>query len=124
MTRTVLLAMALTMGGWAGSVPAAAEAQLPAERVVGWVSDGHCGAKHMKTGGAACVRKCIAGAEHVNPEWKPGGMVFVTEDKQLWKVDNPDVLWGHESQQLDVLATRNAEKKSIKVEKIVEVLQQ
>ena len=37
--------------------------------------------------------------------------------------DNPDALWGHESEQLEVLATRNAEKKSIKVEKIVEVRQ-
>lgn len=123
MRRTVLLAMALTAAGWVSTAPTAAETPS-GERVVGWVSDGHCGAKHMKTGGAACVRKCIAGAEHVNPEWKPGGMVFVTEDKQLWKVDNPDALWGHESQQLDVLATRNAEKKSIKIEKIVEVLQQ
>jgi hypothetical protein len=92
-------------------------------RVVGWVSDGHCGAAHMKTGGAACVRKCIAGAEHVNPDWKPGGMVFVTEDKQLWKVDNPDALWGHESEQLEIEATRNTEKKSIKVAKVVRVLQ-
>jgi hypothetical protein len=94
-----------------------------AESVIGWVSDGHCGAKHMKTGGAACVRKCIAGAEHVNPAWKPGGMVFVTEDKELWRVDNPDALWGHESEQLEVLATRNTEKKSIKVQEIVKVMQ-
>lgn len=92
-------------------------------RVVGWVSDGHCGAAHMKTGGAACVRKCIAGAEHVNPEWKPGGMVFVTEDKQLWRVDNPDKLWGHESQQLEIQAAVNTEKKSLKVAKVVRVLQ-
>ena len=103
---------------------AAAETEAPkATEVVGWVSDGHCGAKHMRTGGAACVRKCIAGAVHVNPEYKPGGMVFVTEDKQLWKVDNPDALWGHESEQLAVLATRNEEKKSIKVQEIVRVLQ-
>jgi hypothetical protein len=123
MMKTTFLAVALTAAGWAHAADSAAEAKK-AERVVGWVSDGHCGAQHMKTGGAACVRKCIAGAEHVNPEWKPGGMVFVTEDKQLWKVDNPDALWGHESQQLEVLATRNAEKKSIKVEKIVAVRRQ
>jgi hypothetical protein len=122
MTRTTLLAIALTATGWAYAADTAPEAKK-AESVVGWVSDGHCGAQHMKTGGAACVRKCIAGAEHVNPEWKPGGMVFVTEDKQLWKVDNPDALWGHESEQLEVLGTRNPEKKSIKVEKIVEVRQ-
>jgi len=120
MTRTTLLAVAVAAAGWAQAADTPA-APGKSERVVGWVSDGHCGARHMKTGGAACVRKCIAGAEHVNPEWKPGGMVFVTEDKQLWKVDNPDALWGHESELLDVLATRNTEKKSIKVEKIVEV---
>jgi hypothetical protein len=125
MTRPILLAAALTAAGWAqaGDNPPDTKDTKEAERVVGWVSDGHCGARHMKTGGAACVRKCIAGAEHVNPEWKPGGMVFVTEDKQPWKVDNPDALWGHESEQLEVLATRDAEKKSIKVEKIVEVRQ-
>ncbi len=39
------------------------------------------------------------------------------------RFDNPDALWGHESEQLEVLATRDAEKKSIKVEKIVEVRQ-
>jgi hypothetical protein len=102
---------------------ASAGEQPKAALVVGWVSDGHCGTKHMKTGGAACVRKCIAGAVHVNPEWKPGGMVFVTEDKQLWKVDNPDALWGHESEQLEIEATQNAEKKSIKVARVVRVLQ-
>ena len=122
MTRTTLLAAALSAAAWVPAAYTSSEAQK-AERVVGWVSDGHCGAQHMKTGGAACVRKCIAGAEHVNPEWKPGGMVFVTEDKQLWKVDNPDALWGHESEQLEVLATRNAEQKSIKIEKIIKIRQ-
>ena len=122
MRRTILVAAAVAAVGWAHAGDNAPEAKK-AESVVGWVSDGHCGAKHMKTGGAACVRKCIAGAEHVNPEWKAGGMVFVTEDKQVWKVDNPDALWGHESEQLEVLATRNAEKKSMKVDKIVEVRQ-
>lgn len=87
--------------------------------MTGWVSDGHCTTKHMQAGGEACVRKCIAGAEHVNPEWKPGGMVFVTEDKQVWKVDNPDALWGHESQQVQVEAAVNVEKKSIKVVKLL-----
>jgi hypothetical protein len=123
MTKTTLLALALTAAGWSHAADTTPEAGK-GERVVGWVSDGHCGAQHMKTGGAACVRKCIAGAEHVKAEWKPGGMVFVTEDKQLWKVDNPDALWGHESEQVEVLATRDAEKKSIKVEKILEIRQQ
>lgn len=124
-TRAGLAALALlTIGFAVGAVAAADEpAAAKPETVIGWVSDGHCGAEHMKTGGAACVRKCIAGAEHVNPEWKPSGMVFVTEDKTLWRVDNPDALWGHESEQLEILATRNTEKKSIKVQQIVKVLQ-
>jgi hypothetical protein len=116
-----VLAMGLTTTGVRGADEPPGQPKV--ETVVGWVSDGHCGARHMKTGGAACVRKCIAGAEHVNPEWKPGGMVFVTEDKQLWRVDNPDALWGHESEQLEILASRNTEKKSIKVREIVKVLQ-
>lgn len=115
-----LLAFGLTNGSAPGQDT---PSEPKAEKVIGWVSDGHCGARHMKTGGAACVRKCIAGAEHVNPEWKPGGMVFVTEDKQIWRVDNADALWGHESEQLEILATRNTDKKSIKVQEIVSVLQ-
>jgi hypothetical protein len=55
---------------------------------------------------------------------EPGGMVFVTEDKRVWKVDNADALWGHESQQLDVLAAVDAEKGSLRVKEIVRVLQQ
>jgi len=110
---------------WLGTAVAGQTTSQAAKpiKVVGWVSDGHCGAQHMKTGGAACVRKCIAGAVHVNPEWKPGGMVFVTEDKQLWKVDNPDALWGHESRQLELLAAVDAEKKSLRVQKVVRILQ-
>lgn len=99
-----------------------AEAAKPS-KFVGWVSDGHCGAQHMKTGGAACVRKCIAGAVHVNPEWKPGGMVFVTEDKQLWRVDNLDALWGQESRQLELLATVDGERKSLRALKVLRILQ-
>lgn len=110
---------------WLGTAVAGQTTSQAAKptKVVGWVSDGHCGAQHMKTGGAACVRKCIAGAVHVNPEWKPGGMVFVTEDMQLWKVDNPDALWGHESRQLELLAALDAEKKSLRVQKLVRILQ-
>jgi hypothetical protein len=88
-------------------------------RMTGWVSDGHCTTEHMKEGGAACVRKCIAGATHVNPEWKPGGMVLVTEDKRVWKVDNADALWGFESRRVDVTATRNDKVGSVKIVKLL-----
>lgn len=124
MGKCVILAAfaAVRLGTIVAGQAGTGEAARPT-KVVGWVSDGHCGAQHMKTGGAACVRKCIAGAVHVNPEWKPGGMVFVTEDKQLWKVDNPDALWGHESRQLELLASVDAEKKSLRVQKVVRILQ-
>lgn len=88
-------------------------------RMVGWVSDGHCTVDHMKEGGAACVRKCIAGATHVNPEWTPGGMVFVTEDKKVWKVDNADALWGLESTRVEISAERNDKVGSVKVLKVL-----
>lgn len=84
-------------------------------RMTGWVSDGHCTTKHMKEGGAVCVRKCIAGATHVNPEWTPGGMVLVTEDKKVWKVDNPDALWGLESRRVEITAKRNDDAQSVTV---------
>ncbi|OLC80904.1 MAG: hypothetical protein AUH72_10790 [Acidobacteria bacterium 13_1_40CM_4_65_8] len=88
-------------------------------RMIGWVSDGHCTVDHMKEGGAACVRKCIAGATHVNPDWKPGGMVLVTEDKKVWKVDNADALWGLESRRVEITATRNDKVGSVKVMKVL-----
>jgi hypothetical protein len=88
-------------------------------RMIGWVSDGHCTTAHMKEGGAACVRKCIAGATHVNPEWKPGGMVFVTEDKTVWKVDNADALWGLESTRVEITAKRNDTVGSVTVVKVL-----
>jgi hypothetical protein len=97
---------------------AAADADDPA-RMIGWVSDGHCTVQHMKPGGAACVRKCIAGATHVNPEWKPGGMVFVTEDRKVWKVDNADALWGLESTRVEISAERNLKAGSVKVVKVL-----
>lgn len=125
MGKRVIVAAFAAAAWWATPVAGQARASEAAKptRVVGWVSDGHCGAQHMKTGGAACVRKCIAGAVHVNPEWKPGGMVLVTEDKQLWKVDNPDALWGHESRQLELLARVDDEKKSLRALKVVRILQ-
>jgi hypothetical protein len=93
--------------------------QIQSERLVGWVSDGHCTTKHMKEGGEACVRKCIAGAVHVNSDWTPSGMVFITEDKKIWKVDNPDALWGYESKRVAIDGSLDREKGSVRVAKLV-----
>jgi hypothetical protein len=73
----------------------------------------------MQEGGEACVRKCIAGAVHLNPEWTPGGMVFVTEDKKVWKVDNPDALWGYESKRVEIEGVLNTEKGSVRVARFI-----
>jgi hypothetical protein len=102
----------------AGSSPLAQQNTASA-RLTGWVSDGHCTTTHMKEGGEACVRKCIAGATHVNPDWKPGGMVFVTDDKKVWKVDNPDALWGYESRRVEIDANVNRERESVRVVKFI-----
>lgn len=113
MRSLLTLGIVIATGLWAGPGPAAQKTETT--RLVGWVSDGHCTTKHMKKGGEACVRKCIAGATHVNPDWKPGGMVFVTEDQKVWKVDNPDALWGHESQRVEIDADVNRDRESVKV---------
>jgi len=113
--KTILVA-ALALAASVTSWPAHADDTMG---MVGWVSDGHCTVDHMKEGGAACVRKCIAGATHVNPDWKPGGMVLVTDDKKVWKVDNADALWGLESQRVEINATRNDKVGSVKVLKVL-----
>jgi len=110
------LALLLTLVSTTGIAALAEEKPV---RLVGWVSDGHCTTQHMKEGGEMCVRKCIAGATHVNPEWKPGGMVFVTEDKKVWKVDNPDALWGYESKRVEIDGTTNTARGSVHVAKFV-----
>src|SRR5262245_41285690 len=114
MKPIIIVVVVVVLGCAAGVVRAA-----DTVRMTGWVSDGHCTVAHMKPGGEACVRKCIAGATHVNPEWTPGGMVFVTEDRKVWKVDNADALWGLESQLVTIEATRNDQASSVKVVRVV-----
>ena len=72
--------------------------------VAGWVSDESCGADHRKPGGEDCVRKCIKGAPHLNPEWTAQKMVFVTDDDtpRIWVVANPAGLTGHEGKHMKV----------------------
>lgn len=81
--------------------PAAREKQV---RVTGWVSDESCGAEHRNPGGEDCVRKCIKGAPHLNPEWTAQRMVFVTDDDapQVWVVTNPESLSGYEGKHMRV----------------------
>ena len=85
----------------AGVVVAKAEKQDV--RVTGWVSDESCGAEHRKPGGEDCVKMCIKGAPHLNPEWTAQRMVFVTDgEPALWVVENPEALEGYEGKHVRI----------------------
>ena len=73
------------------------------DHMLGWISDAACGARHTKPGGEGCVRKCIQGGEHINPEWKPQKMVLVSDaDSELWIIENPSALAGFEGKRVRV----------------------
>jgi hypothetical protein len=75
----------------------------------GWISDSSCGAKHVGSG-ASCVKKCIGGGA------KP---VFVDDaKKQVWSIDNPDAVTGHYGHHVAVVATANAEEKTVHIDKV------
>ncbi len=75
----------------------------------GWISDSMCGAKHMGTG-ADCVKKCIEGG------LKP---VFVDSSKQVWSIDNPDVVTSNfYGAHVTVTANEDAANKSMHIDSI------
>lgn len=77
----------------------------------GYISDSMCGAKHAGTG-AACAKKCIEGGE---------APVFVDEaQKQVWTIDNPDAVKDFYGVHVTVVATPNAEKKTVHIDSIAE----
>ena len=79
-------------------------------RSTGWISDSMCGAKHMGTG-ADCVKQCIKGG------MKP---VFVDTSKQVWNIDNPDVVTPKfYGAHVTITATEDPAHKSMHVESIV-----
>ena len=87
-----------------GTVLAATSAAQPRNEVLGWVSDESCGALHTSPGGADCVKKCIKGATHLNPDWTPQRMVLVVEPShEIWVVFNPSILAGYESRRVRVV---------------------
>jgi hypothetical protein len=78
-------------------------------KITGWISDSMCGAKHAG-GGAACVKKCIA-----------GGMapVFVDEAKKaVWTIDNPDAVKDFYGEHVTVTATTDGDKKSVHIDAV------
>jgi hypothetical protein len=90
-------------------------------QVSGWVSDEGCGAKHVKPGGADCIRKCLRGGASVgHPEWKPQRMVLVEDvEKSVWVVQNPEALKDHEGEHVKIAAVVNAAQKSLRVTQLL-----
>ncbi len=81
-------------------------------RINGWISDSMCGAKHAGSG-ADCVKKCIEGG--LAP-------VFVDEAKKtVWTIDNPDAVKGFYGDHVTVMATADADKKSVHIDSIADV---
>jgi hypothetical protein len=88
---------------------AAVSAQANAAKLVGYISDSMCGAKHVGTG-AACVKKCIE-----------GGMapVFVdVKSKSVWKIDNPDSVKDYYGAKVVINGTADDSAKSVHIDSV------
>jgi hypothetical protein len=103
MKRVALLAVCFGLTALAASA-------ADSTKINGWISDSMCGAKHAGSG-AACVKKCI-GEMGSAP-------VFVDETKkEVWKIDNPDAVKSFYGDHVTVMATADADKKSVHIESI------
>ena len=80
-------------------------------KVSGYVGDSMCGAKHNSSApDAACVKKCIDGGA------KP---VFVDDaKKEVYTIDDPDSVKGHEGHHVSVVAKVNDTDKTIHISKV------
>lgn len=79
--------------------------------ISGYISDSKCGAMHNGTApNAACVKKCVdAGA-------KP---VFVDDaKKEVYTIDDPDSVKGHEGHHVSVVGKVNDSDKTIHITKL------
>lgn len=84
--------------------------------VTGWVSDESCGALHTKPGGEDCIRKCIKGAVHLNPQWTAQRMVLVVDPaEEIWYVTKPETLKGYEGKHIRVLGKLDRETMEVEV---------
>ena len=92
------------------TVPALA-ADMNATKVSGYIGDSMCGAKHNASApNAACVNKCIGGGA------KP---VFVDDaKKEVYTIDDPDAVKGHEGHHVSVVAKVNDTAKTIHISKV------
>jgi hypothetical protein len=90
---------------------AIAASSAESNKINGWISDSMCGAKHAGSG-AACVKKCIKGG--MSP-------VFVDEaKKEVWTIDNPDAVKAFYGDHVTIMATADADKKSVHIDSIAE----
>jgi len=77
-------------------------------KVIGYISDSMCGAKHSGSG-AECVKKCISGG------MKP---VFVDDAKNVWTIDNPDAVKNFYGYKVTVTGKTDSSAKSVHVDAI------
>ncbi len=99
-------AMAIAMGGMAVMTAIPALASTSPKSMNGFISDSKCGATKM-VDAPECAKKCIA---------KGAKPVFVGENKEVWKIDNPDAVpVSDEGRNVKITATVNAGDKSIHV---------
>ncbi len=92
------------------TVGATAKAKSSSKGINGWVSDVSCGAKGMNSAHADCAKKCAD---------KGVALAIVTDKgKRVWKIENPDVVKGHEGHHVTVMGKTNASAKSINITNI------
>ena len=118
--------MKLRQGGLAVATMMLLAQPAPAGKRIslhGWVSDEACGTLHVQPGREDCVRKCRRGGAAIgHPEWTPQRLVLVGDaDKIVWIVENPESLNGREGRHVEVQATVNADKHSLRIESVVEI---
>jgi hypothetical protein len=84
---------------------------MAADTVNGYISDSMCGAKHNGSApDAACVKKCTGGGA------KP---VFVDDaKKEVYTIDDPDAVKGHEGHHVAVVAKMDDSAKTIHISKL------
>ena len=106
MKRTLALLVALF------GLTAAAAGAADSTKINGWISDSMCGAKHLGDN-PTCVKKCIK---------EMGSLpVFVDEGKKaVWKIDNPDAVKEFYGGHVTVVATADADKKSVHIDSIAQ----
>lgn len=80
-------------------------------KVSGYIGDSMCGAKHNGSApNVACVKKCLDGGA------KP---VFVDDaKKEVYVIDDPDAIKGHEGHHVSVVATVDEPGKTIHIAKL------